>query len=61
MKWLKRDWYWDSDCGRFRVNEALVNGKSVYQAVRIVPPPPVIVRGRCESLAEAKQACEGRE
>lgn len=60
MKWLKRDaWHIDSACGRFRINKAC--NPPVYQAVRIVPPPPVIVRGRCESLAEAKQSCEGRE
>jgi hypothetical protein len=60
MKWLKRDaWHIDSDCGRYRVNKALVSGEAVYQAVRL-GNPPVIVLGR-GSLAEAKQACEGRE
>ena len=59
MNWIKPpanepQTYITSECGRFRINGA---GKPpVYQAVRLLPPPKVILLGR-GTLAECKRAC----
>lgn len=56
MNWIKRGpQYIESECGRFIVNKA--GNPPVYQAVRLIPPPSVILLGR-GTLAECKQACE---
>lgn len=46
-----------SDCNRFRINKAFINGEAVYQAARVIPQSSVIVLGR-GTLDECKQACE---
>lgn len=58
MNWEKKSaMYIDSDCKRFRICKAFVNGEPVYQAARVIPGPPPIVLGR-GTLAECKQACQ---
>lgn len=58
MKWeRKSSMYIESDCYRFRINKAFINGEPVYQSARVIPQPSVIVLGR-GTLEECKQACE---
>lgn len=59
MNWKKEtQWNLISDCGRYRINKAIVRGEPVYQAVRVIPSPSVIVLGR-GTLDECKRACVG--
>jgi hypothetical protein len=61
MNWLKpaanedsARYYITSECGRFRINKA----GTVYQPVRLIPPPAVILGFGALTLQQAKQACE---
>jgi hypothetical protein len=59
MKWIKPksdSRYIDSECGRFRINKA--GNPPVYQPVRLIPPPSVILGFGPLTLQQAKQKCE---